>query len=268
MVEFYMDADTKANLPLDGTDSELPPAMRGSEKAMDSENLIKPPKLPRPLKPAKQISPKNLKHAKSLQNAKTEAPKAPLPPERTVARAFSRKLTVEWVDSFSKVPAYLWREFFPETVEGKFWYATLEQSKLEGQFLFLYALVKEGPEIVAIAPAFVMNVPIELVAPEAVANLLKILGPVMPSLTYQRTLFFGSACADEGTIGLRKDVALCDVVLPLQEAAEKKAASLKAPMIVWKDFPDTLAQHFDLILKTKQAFFTGELSRRCNSYIW
>jgi uncharacterized protein len=186
---------------------------------------------------------------KNAAAAKVDEPKA-----APVYRALTKKPTVEWVDSASKIPSALWRDYFPETVEGRFWYAALEQSKLESQFQFLYALVKEGPDIIAIAPAFVMNVPMELVVPETVAKLLKVVEPVLPSLSYQRTLFVGSVCADEGTIGIKSGIALSDIVVPLQKAVEKKARSLKAPMIVWKDFPEGVAHHLQPLLTTANAF--------------
>jgi hypothetical protein len=210
----------------------------------------------------KQKTPEEIaaKHAELAfsrsKNAKKVCASKPadLPPQQPVFRTLRKKPTVEWVDSANKIPSSMWRDFFPETVEGRFWYATLECSKLESQFQFVYALVKEGPDIIAIAPAFVMNVPIELVAPEAVVKLLKFLKPILPSLSYQRTLFVGSACADEGTIGIKSGIALRDIVVPLQKAIEKKARSLKAPMIVWKDFPDTIAYHLQPLLTEENAF--------------
>jgi hypothetical protein len=94
-------------------------------------------------------------------------------------------LTVEWVESAEKVPTALWLEFFPKDLEGVWWYSILENAGLEKQFRFFYALVKSGSETLAIAPAFLMDVPIEIVAPDIVADLLKAVGPLMPSLAYQ-----------------------------------------------------------------------------------
>jgi hypothetical protein len=208
-------------------------------------------------KTAEEIAAKRaeLAFSRSKNTKKVAAAAKPeVPKSEPVYRALKKKPTVEFVDSASKIPSALWRDFFPETIEGRFWYTALEQSKLESQFQFLYALVKEGPDIIAIAPAFVMNVPMELVVPEPVAKLLKFVEPVLPSLSYQRTLFVGSVCADEGTIGIKSGIALSDIVVPLQKAVEKKARSLKAPMIVWKDFPDTVAQHFQPLLTAANAF--------------
>ncbi len=164
------------------------------------------------------------------------------------------ELTVEWVESAQKISEALWQEYFPAHLEGRFWYLALEKAGLDDQFRFFYALVKRNHEIVAIAPAFLMDVPIELVAPEAVARVLRLIVPLLPSLGYQRTLFVGSPCADECTIGLRKDVELSDLVFSLQTALEKKAAVLKAPMIVWKDLPDSYKNAMSLLCEHKDMF--------------
>ena len=201
------------------------------------------------------VASKNKAFSKSKNAKKVAENKIPEEPKvEPVYRPLTKKLSVEFVDSATKVPNALWKEYFPETIEGRFWYVALEQSKLESQFQFVYALVKEGPDIIAIAPAFLFDVPMELVVPETVAKLIKVVEPVLPSLKYQRTLFVGSVCADEGTIGVKSDVALRDIVTALQKAVEKKARLLKAPMIVWKDFPDEVSQHLQPLLTESNAF--------------
>ncbi len=148
---------------------------------------------------------------------------------------------VEFVRSASQIDGALWAECFPAPLEGRFWYETLEASGLEGQFEFHYALVKSGPRTVGIAPCFVHNVPIALVAPRPVALLLNALARWFPGVGHQRTLFVGSPCSDEGTIGLSSGVALGDVAGVLGAAILEKAAHLGAPMIVFKDFPEGAA---------------------------
>ncbi|MDR3616845.1 MAG: GNAT family N-acetyltransferase [Candidatus Obscuribacterales bacterium] len=229
----------------------------GAEITSQAPDTVAPKAKEHKQKTAEEIAAKRAELAFSrAKNAKkvAAAAKPDLPKPAPVYRALTRKPTVEWVNSASKIPSALWRDFFPETVEGRFWYVALEQSKLESQFQFHYALVKEGPDIIAIAPAFVMNVPMELVVPEPVAKLLKSVKPILPSLSYQRTLFVGSVCADEGTIGVKPGIALSDIVVPLQKAVEKKARSLKAPMIVWKDFPESVAPHLQPLLTIANAF--------------
>ncbi len=91
---------------------------------------------------------------------------------------------------------------------------------------------------VAVAPCFVHNVPVALVAPRPVALVLGLLARVFPRVGYQRTLFVGSPCSDEGTIGLAGGAALADVLPALAPALQEKAALVAAPMLVFKDFPE------------------------------
>ena len=152
--------------------------------------------------------------------------------------AAGNALRVEFVDSAARIDGGLWDACFPAPLEGRFWYETLEASGLSGQFEFHYALVKSGDRTLGIAPCFVHNVPVALVAPRAVAWVLDRLSRWFPRIGYQRTLFVGSPCSDEGTIGLVDGVALGDVAGVLGSALVAKASELGAPMIVFKDFPE------------------------------
>ena len=145
--------------------------------------------------------------------------------------------TVRWVDSAADIAADDWGRCFPEPLEGQWWYLALERAGLESQFAFAYALVEAGGRIAAIAPTFLMDVPIDLVAPPLLARGLIAAGAVLPRLRYQRTLFVGSPCADEGTVGLMPAVSFEDVAGVLQEALDRRAREKRAPMLVWKDFP-------------------------------
>ncbi len=148
-------------------------------------------------------------------------------------------ITVQWVDSEKEIPVNLWCKCFRPELEGRFWYACLEHCGIEDQFQFAYGLLYRGSEPIGIAPTFLMNVPVELIAPPLLVKLIRLvplIGQLCPFLVCQKTLFVGSPCADEGTIGLVPGVTLTQVVPQLQDALQKRAAELKAPMIVWKDF--------------------------------
>lgn len=119
-------------------------------------------------------------------------------------------------------------------MEGWWWYAALERAGLQDQFEFFYGVIESGGRPVGIAPAFVMDLPLALVAPAPLDRLL----PLVPPLRTQRTLFAGSPCAEEGTIGLLPGVELADVAPALQEALEVLARAKKARIIVWKDFAE------------------------------
>lgn len=145
-------------------------------------------------------------------------------------------LNVEFVDRVEDIPAALWEQCFPPPLEGRFWYDTLQQSRLENQFSFCYALIWAEDTPVGIAPCFRHDVPITLVAPPLVAGVLTAASRIFPRIGYQRTFFVGSPCSDEGTIGLLPGVPLADVASALQSAVRAKARSLGARMIVFKDF--------------------------------
>ncbi len=146
-------------------------------------------------------------------------------------------LSVGFVSSAGEIDAALWEACFPPPLEGRWWYETLERSRLEDQFRFLYAVIREADAPVGIAPLFVMDFPVSLVTPDALKPLLPLLG----SAAHPKTLFVGSPCADEGSIGLLPSVDRRAALLALQPAVNAKAKELNAPLIVWKDVPLALA---------------------------
>ncbi len=147
-------------------------------------------------------------------------------------------IRVEFVPRSGDIDEGLWSRCFPVPLEGRFWYRALEDSGLEDQFTFLYALIRSGGEPVGIAPCFVHDVSIAIVAPRPVAVAIRIASRVFPRAGLQRTLFVGSPCSDEGTIGLVPGVRLSEVAAGLGEALLGEARRRGASMVVFKDFPD------------------------------
>jgi hypothetical protein len=163
-------------------------------------------------------------------------------------------LSVRWVSSSDAIPADLWHQCFPPPLEGRWWYSVLERSGLDDQFSFSYTVLESNGIPVGIAPVFLMNVPIDLVAPSFLARIICGAGRWFPPLRYQRTLFIGSPCADEGTVGLLPGVRLHDVALVLQDAVYSRARHVAASMIVWKDFPATLSDDLDVLCSGRSLF--------------
>lgn len=147
--------------------------------------------------------------------------------------------SIRWTSSADEMPAHLWTACFAPSLEGRWWYRALDRSGLESQFTFAYALIERDGNPVGIAPTFLMDVPIDLVAPPLIARLLRRAGRFLPRLRFQRTLFVGSPCSDEGTVGLLPGVSLAEVAPLLQDALRQRARQTGASMIVWKDFPET-----------------------------
>lgn len=146
--------------------------------------------------------------------------------------------TVEFAARFSDISRDLWDQCFPRPLEGYFWYATLEASGLESQFLFRYAVIRSGTQAVGIAPCFVHDVPISLVAPAPVAAVIRLLSRFSARIGFQKTLFAGSPCSDEGAVGLLPGHDLQQLAPVLVEALEQEARRLGASMVVLKDFPE------------------------------
>jgi predicted N-acyltransferase len=166
----------------------------------------------------------------------------------------SGDFTVSFVTSSAQISPDLWDRCFPPPLEGRWWYETLERSGLENQFTFFYGVIARHGEPCGIAPAFLMDVPIELVVPPEIMPAFKVLGKILPSSKYQRSLFVGSPCADEGTVGLVPGVDRRAVFSRLQSALEEKARKLNVSMLIWKDFPDEYADDLDVLAKQRGMF--------------
>ena len=152
------------------------------------------------------------------------------------------KLTAHWFGRAMECDRTLWSEGFPPSIEGKWWYEALEYAKLENQFSFLYLELRNAQnEAIALAPCFVMDMPLEMVAPDPLVPLLKVIAKLYPPLLHQRTFFVGSPCSDKGWIGLSPKVdapEIQQIFRSLHHAVLEKAHELHAPMRVWKDMPE------------------------------
>ena len=147
-------------------------------------------------------------------------------------------IEIQWVSRAEDIPQRLWEQCFPPPLEGVWWYSTLDRCGIGDQFVFAYAIIVRSGVRIGIAPTFLMDVPLDIVAPPLVARIMKTLAAFSPRLMYQRTLFVGSPCSDEGTVGLADGGDLCDIIPVLQRELDSRARQLKASMIVWKDLPD------------------------------
>jgi hypothetical protein len=162
--------------------------------------------------------------------------------------------SVRFVDSESQVDPALWDACFAPPLEGRWWYSTLEQCGLEDQFSFLYGVIHRDGVAVGIAPAFVMDFPVALVAPPALRRGIEGLARMFPSLACPRTLFVGSPCADEGTVGMLRGVDSKSALLALQLALEARARVLGAALLVWKDFPASYAPDLEWLAQQQRLF--------------
>ena len=166
----------------------------------------------------------------------------------------SAHISVSFVKSESQIDPALWDACFAPPIEGRWWYSTLEQCGLDDQYSFLYGVIYRDDAAVGIAPAFVMDFSFALVAPPGLVRGIEWLGRIFPPLVRPRTLFVGSPCADEGTVGIARGVDARSALLALQRALEAQARVLGASLLVWKDFPASYAADLELLVKQQRLF--------------
>ncbi|HEX9396338.1 MAG TPA: GNAT family N-acetyltransferase [Burkholderiales bacterium] len=162
--------------------------------------------------------------------------------------------SIRFVASEAQIDSSLWQACFAPPLEGRWWYSALEKSGLDDQFAFLYGVILRGGTPVGIAPAFVMDFPVALVAPDWMRGAIEILGRGFPALARPRTLFVGSPCADEGTVGTMPGVDRRGALLALQLALEAQARERGASMLVWKDVPAADAADVEWIAQQRGLF--------------
>lgn len=162
-------------------------------------------------------------------------------------------LAIRLVAHHQEAPAALWTEGFAPPLEGEWWYRALEASQLEDQFTFYYAVIEDDGVAVGLAPLFLADVPMELVAPEELMPALRLIARFYRPALYQRTLFVGSPCSDEGTIAVAPGADRAEVFLALAKALPDIARHHRAPMLVWKDMPEAYAP--DMIRVEREAGF-------------
>lgn len=165
-----------------------------------------------------------------------------------------RPFEVEFLKKASQIPDDLWEACFRGSGEGRWWYEALEQSGIDDQFTFFYGLIKHLGCPVGIAPVFVMDMPVEQVAPKEFWRLLRLIGKIMPPVLCQRTLFVGSPILDESRVGLISHVNRRAALLALQIALEAKAGELRASLIVWKDFPESSSADMNWLSHQRRLF--------------
>jgi uncharacterized protein len=164
-------------------------------------------------------------------------------------------LQLFWHTRTSDIPESLWRVCFPPPKEGLFWFRALESGNLEGQFTFLYGLLQLDGLSIGIVPAFIFDLPLDLVVPPIAGRLLASIarGPLR-RLAYQRTMFIGNVAGEEGQIGLLPGYTLIDVVQFVHAGALVKAVEVNAPMLVWKEFPEAERTALGSLLEANRAF--------------
>jgi len=167
-----------------------------------------------------------------------------------------------WVSRTQDIPIQLWNECYPAPLEGLFFYAALEECGIQDQFTFAFGIIHKNGKPIGIIPSFSMDMPLALFGPEALVQFVEkvpAFGKLFPFLVTQRTIFVGSPCTDQGTVGLVPEVALSDVAGHIYDELSKRAKKIRAVFLVWKDFIETDRIQIEQTLLRKGMF-------RCLSY--
>jgi len=164
------------------------------------------------------------------------------------------KLDVRFVASENEVPSELWEKCFPPPLEGRWWYQTLETCGLEDQFEFSYAVLFAGERPVGVAPVFLTHVPMNIALPPSLRPLTRLLEKLLPSLLNPLTLFVGSPCSDEGTVGILPPIDRRQALLELQTALQRESARRRASVIIWNGFPEQFDADLEWLARERGLF--------------
>jgi len=176
---------------------------------------------------------------------------------RKVFASLDHALEMVWCQTTDSLPKTLWRECFPDPEIGLFWFRALERAKLSDQFTFLFGLLRLNGIPVGIVPAFVFDLPLAIVMPNAVARtVMPIARGPLRWLAFQRTFFIGGVAIEEGHVGLVRGRSLRPFVHFIHREACKKAKSLRATMLVWKEFPAADRGALDELTRSGRVFST------------
>jgi hypothetical protein len=142
----------------------------------------------------------------------------------------------EWLARADEVPAEVWTEGFAPPLESLWWYRALEDSRLDDQFRFRYLVLRQAGAVVAMAPTFVMDVPMDLVVPPELLPWVRAFGRVLPWLRAQRTLFVGSPCAEQGHVALMPGADRGAALQAIDDELCREMRRQGVALRVWKDF--------------------------------
>jgi hypothetical protein len=160
-------------------------------------------------------------------------------------------IRMSWHPRCTDIDSTAWKRLFRAPTLGLFWFKALEAGTGQ-QFKFWYGQIRSGVATVGIVPAFLFDLPLEIIVPQRERKVLDWLarGPLRRT-RYVRTFFVGNVAGEEGTVGLDEDLEREEVYPFIHDAARKKANELGASLLVWKDFPGGDAMVLDGLIRAR-----------------
>lgn len=159
-----------------------------------------------------------------------------------------------WRSQCTDIDSATWQRLFGAPKEGLFWFKALEAGT-GNQFAFWYGLIRHDAVVCAIVPAFLFDLPLDIILPPCARKALNFCarGPLRRA-RYIRTFFIGNVAGEEGVIGLDKDLNRNDAYPSIHDAASTKASELGASLVVWKDFPESEKMVLDRLIRARSVF--------------
>jgi hypothetical protein len=165
-----------------------------------------------------------------------------------------RGLGISWHPRCTDIDIAAWKRLFGAPAQGLFWFKALEAGTGE-QFRFWYGEIRRDAAIVGIVPAFLFDLPLDIILPRNTRNALNFFarGPFRRA-RHVRTFFVGNVAGEEGSLGLDEDLKREDVYIFIHDGARTKANGLGASLLVWKDFPDDDTIALDGLIQARSVF--------------
>ena len=164
-------------------------------------------------------------------------------------------LEIVWHRRSADIPEAVWRECFAPPREGRFWFSALEAAGIDDQFTFYFGLLRDGGVPIGIVPAFVFELPLALVLPDAAGRVASwVQGSPLRRLAGIRTFFIGNVAGEEGHVGLKGRYRLERLAAEIHAAARRQATMLRAALLVWKDFPENDRAALDALIEGERVF--------------
>ena len=162
-------------------------------------------------------------------------------------------LQLVWHSCAEAVDETLWRRLFSPPVEGIFWYRAIEAGCVDPRE-YCYGVLERGGVPIAVIPAFLFDMPLDLVFPPHSGLALPRTAARICGVRKLRVFFIGNVAGEEGHIGLDESVSLESVALTLHDGARARATALGARLVVWKDVDSTDATALAELTISRRAF--------------
>jgi predicted N-acyltransferase len=152
------------------------------------------------------------------------------------------------LNSITQINEKEWDNSFGDIPEGYNFYKTLEDSHLQ-DFTFYYMVLRQGQEIVLIAPLFVTDFNLDIGVEGWLKSAIEGVRKVFPRFLVLKTLFCGSVFGEHGAVGIKNDVDKELVMHEFNRALGEFCKDKEIPFVIFKDFLSEDTPLLDGLLK-------------------